>query len=130
VEVVGGEVGAELEDGREVVLGGPHPGDLLRRPDVGRHEDGGEGGDVLGGDGGDGGDVGVDALVVGDVAEELVDAVAVGELGAGGEAEVGEEDVDGAAHGGGVELPGRGRRSVGDLLGVDGHRWALRLPWR
>ena len=54
----------------------------------------GERGDVLGRDDRDRRDVGIDSLVLGEMAHELGDAVPVGLLGARGEAEIAEEHLD------------------------------------
>ena len=97
MQVVGGQVGAELPQGGEIVLRGPHPRDLFGRAHVFRHEQRGERGHVVGRDRGDRRGIRVDPLVVGQVAQELGDPVPVGLFRAGRQAEIAKEHLDGGA---------------------------------
>lgn len=95
VMVVCGEPGAELPDGGQIILRRTHLRNLFRRPDVWGYEDRGETCYMVGTDRRHWSRFRVNPLVRLHVLDELADSLTVGFLGARGQPQIAEKDLDG-----------------------------------
>src|SRR6478735_3058211 len=95
MKIVRRQIGTELSQGGKIVLRRPHLRHLFRGADIGRHDHRRERGDMVRIEHRDRRRRGVDPLVYAQVTKKLLNAVAIGLLGARSEPEITEENLHG-----------------------------------